>query len=404
MPKSTNLLILSDIHFGKSDFQEFRRVDDVLSDEAKNEVKDGLIAKIKDKGIDAIIVSGDITSEGQPKEFNGGIEAVYYIADKIGIKKDDVFFVFGNHDVNWDISKLKDTKCDDGYLKIAGSVPSIYIENKNCIERGPVIGAGVYNREYATIFILNSSFFSVHSQEYNHGKLGEDQLFWLKESLETHKKEGTCNILLMHHHPYKYSFPSPTEDISCVEEGSELIDLLSGFGIDLICHGHRHHPKIITRIDNGWKSPITFLCAGSLSIGSQERMLGQIPNLFHVIQFHGRNQETGAAFGLVENYEHQIGLGWVPLKSSHACDGLDDKKWFGSTKGKDELEDVVKDIIQNTFDKSIDNHYLMEHTDLPLELKCLKYEQLNEIFEKVSRICFDKGLIGKYPERVVIER
>ena len=143
-------------------------------------------------------------------------------------------------------------------------------------EIGPVPFCGVRLEEDFIVFLLNTSWQCSHDQSIPHGKLSTEQLQWFKKASEKYRDDKKLKIVLIHHHPMQYSFPTPTHDVSMIEEGSELVEIAAQNGINLIMHGHRHHPRALTRLENGWKSPITFICAGSLSVNAKHRAFGEI--------------------------------------------------------------------------------------------------------------------------------
>lgn len=130
-----SLLVLSDIHFGKSSISpDFALRDDPPSDGVVHAVsmKKSLIDVTNKEHVDAMIVTGDLTSEAEPSEFKECYSTILEIASSLGIDQGNTFFSFGNHDVNWKISKLsrnstnKSVLKDKLYLDVAASIGDIY--------------------------------------------------------------------------------------------------------------------------------------------------------------------------------------------------------------------------------------------------------------------------------------
>jgi len=401
--KPISFLILSDIHFGSdADSNDFAVTP--LPNEMSNamSMKQSLINTLKNENLDGILVCGDLTSKGLPTEFAKCKEAINGIAEELKIHTENIFFTFGNHDVNWDISSLKDRHKDDLFLEVAASVGGLFIKNKieNPKMVGPVVGTGVCERSHFNVYIANSSLYSIHDQKYQHGKLGSVQFEWLKQQLEKTKDESKWHIFLMHHHLVNHPYPFPTEDVSCVEEGADLKNLLGKFNVDVLCHGHRHHPYVKTEFVDGWKAPVTILCAGSLSVNSKERNKGMIPNLFHILTLENRDSTSNAAIGTVKTYEY-IAEGWVFLRSQ--IGPLDSYKKFGSLAGKGEKESSVKVLFDTAIKKNAENCELPNFKDLDLGLQCMSREELNKLIFKVASES-NFRVIGKYPESVYIIR
>jgi len=408
MSETTNpltLLVLSDIHFGKlSVSTDFALSDDPPPHIMSNPVsmKDNLIEVIKEEHIDAMLITGDLTSKARPSEFKECYNTIIEIADRIGIEKKNIFFSFGNHDVDWNISELSEHKetgafKDKLYLEVAASVGNIFIRNLESKEKGPLPGSGVYCRDKYIIYVLNSGYHSTHNQEYNHGKLGGNQYEWLRDIINKYADASKWHILMLHHHPFKYSFPSLVEDISCLEEGSEILDIIGKSQIDIVCHGHRHHPKLFTELCNNWESPITFFCAGSLSVHEKHRNHGEIPNLFHLIDLKNR-AENEAATGTVRSFEYFTMKGWIPAKYSELVP-LDTNQSFGSIHIQKEKEKAAQDMIANLLSEQPETCVeLPKHSELALSLKCMNLIDLNRLIQKIVKEEFGHKLMGRYPE------
>lgn len=279
----------------------------------------------------------------------------------------------------------------------------IYIKNHEPTEKGPIPGSGVYCRDKYVVYILNSGYYSTYCQIYSHGKLGKEQYDWLRDILPRYKSIAKWHILMLHHHPFKYSFPNLTEDISCLEEGSELVDIIGNSQIDLVCHGHRHHPTLFTQMRDNWESPITFFCAGSLSVHEKHREHGRIPNLFHLINLQNReDSENQAATGTVKSFEYLPMKGWIPLNDSLFVP-LDPKQFFGSINSLDEKERSASTIITDLLrGNTVTYVELPKHHDLPLSLKCMPLKDLNSLIKKIVSQTGKYKIMGKYPDNDII--
>jgi predicted MPP superfamily phosphohydrolase len=404
--KYTKILVLSDIHFGKStcnrDFALPGDSPEHLMEPAVS-MKENLISVTNGYEFDAIFVLGDLTSFGLPSEFKGCGDIIREIARNLRVDEGNIFFAFGNHDVDWNISRLADqgTRSEPLYKELAATTGTIFLnhENKKYL-KGPVPSSGVYFHDKANIFIVNSGYYSTHDQTFSHGKLGDRQLSWLKESLDKHSNYKKWNILILHHHPRKYSYPSVYIDISCVEEGSELLDIIGSSKIDLVLHGHRHHPILFTQMITGWIAPKTFLCSGSLSVNSLKREYGQIPNTFHIVTLFER-LGTGGALGDVETFEYTSHSGWEKCKYKKTLP-MDPKQKFGDCAPesviKNGLENLIKTRIAETSDSAL---YLTPYVNLPVEAQCLNYHVLNNMIKDIS-VVLNVKVKGDYPDEVLI--
>lgn len=406
---SFTFLVLADIHFGKfANSREFglnQNTSGYASSKRLSSV-DSLITtilKLEDKPT-AILVPGDLTSIASPSEFEGCIKLTIEIAKKLDISSDNIFFTYGNHDVDWRICALKNETAgfstDHNYNHVAAMVGSLYTPVKNRIKEGPVPGSGVFRTEDHTIFILNSGFYCVADQIYRHGSLGSEQLKWFEEVLKQYSSDTGWKILMVHHHPHNYKYPTPINDISCIEEGAEVVNLAGHYGVDLVCHGHRHHPRLFTEMETNWKKPMTFICAGSVAVNALHRDNGLIPNLFHVVSLRKRLANK-AAFGKVTSFEFTT-EGWKPVSYKEATP-LDHVHHFGALVSDCEADEAAKSFLLSIISSlEVKSTELPAMRDLPDALLCCSLEQLNN---RLSRLAQGSGYLmyGKYPDSVMIQ-
>lgn len=403
------IALISDIHFGQfSRTKEFSVPGEPIQEETTGaeSLEKGLIDILKTQKVDYLFVAGDLTSVGSPQEFYYCEEKILQIAEEVGISQENIICGLGNHDVDRMIANLwknKDTKklkkedkkpkeldelIKKYYQIIAASTAS------SCMERLKLVGepgvapySGVVEKEDFIVFVLNSSWKCNGDQEYSHGVLTMDQLKWLKDVAEPYKQDPRKKIILMHHHPIDYSFPTHCEDISKVEEGSELMDWAGQYGINIIVHGHRHHPKAKTCFENEWKTPITVICAGSLSVCAKYR--GEAPNTFHIVGIE-KEEETVYLY----NYEYSGGRGWEPVRECTNETPINAEMLLGkSFKGSEIREAILKYNLDGIE---------VKWEDLPECLKYMTYENLNTRFREY----LDENIhiYGNFPDKVYLKR
>lgn len=370
-------------------------------------MKTSLIEALSGKNISLLFTSGDLTSTGSPSELEQCSMTVIEMGSDLGIRSDNIFFTFGNHDIDWKVSSLATVKGgnkDPLYTKVAAEISGIFVRNPTPSSVGPLPGCAVYEREGFLLIIVNTGYYCSHNQEYKHGMLGMEQLKWLENSFSKISGDDLrWRILLLHHHPQKYSFPTPTEDISCLQEGSELIDLIGKNKVDIVCHGHRHHPYLQTMMLDKWTAPVTFLCAGSLAVNAVERRHGEIPNICHVVNLESRSPDH-AAIGNVLTYKYTTSMGWAPVSYSREVP-LNGNHRFGSIATEKERRDEAKEMmarqIQNSANGFID---LPPYSSLPLSLQCVPINSLNDLIKDVAREAFSMRVMGLYPDETVALR
>lgn len=401
-----SLLLLSDIHFGQfADSPDFVLNPDQLKHHLNSAVsmKSALIDTLKDQTLDGVLVLGDLTSVGSPAEFAGCMKVVHEIARELSVPYEKVFCSFGNHDLDWDISRLAEKDNDELYYKVAATVGSLFAVNSHPVaHEGPLPGTGVYETAKYILFVVNSGYFCVHDQTHRNGRLGTDQIKWFSEAVKNYDSRDKWRIVMLHHHPFNYPFPTFVEDLSCVAEGAEMVAAIGDGNIDIVCHGHRHHPRLHTEMQTGWASPVTFLCAGSLAVNPDHRNKGEIPNCFHVLHLEDR-LEDGVAFGELRTFQYSSPEGWVPADFSPSVP-LDGSQKFGALCGElkktQEAQAVVAAATASTEEAYVS---LPAREELPPVLQCLSLKELNTVLATAAEAAEAK-MIGKYPDDVILKR
>lgn len=401
----TRIALISDIHFGKlSRTNDFSVPGEPLISEeiGGKSLKEELISKFKDEKIKYLIVAGDLTSEGNPNEFILCNEAILEIAQKSGIDRDNITIALGNHDIDWNISKLSDAyknpteqlrkNVSDSYLTIAGSVASQWINDSESFDlKGPAPFSGLKECEDAIFFTLNSGWLCTHENSIKQGRLDNSQLIWLEEQLKLRKDSLKWKILILHHHPFNYPYPLPISDHSVLVEGPELTEIIGKNGINIVCHGHRHHPRVKNIKENGWSNSITFISSGSLSVNVAHR--GEnIPNLFHVIELC-----EDKSFYL-RSYRFRPIYGWKEISENDNYTPIDFEMYFKEPFTQVEVKKSIKAVCN--FKSKTNRKELEEWKNLPAELKSLPIKELNIYLKEY---CAENNITvyGEFPQNNV---
>lgn len=399
----SRIAILSDIHFGKysrtSSFTVPGEKNQDISKEAHS-LEEGLIELLNEMKPQYFFIAGDLTSLGNPQEFYYCEDKIISIANKVGVERKNIICVLGNHDIDWDVSRLGDVKDDteseltelikSKYQMIAANCAKINMDQLNLHydQKGPAPFSGVIEREEFVTFTLNSGWYCTHDQKFSHGKLEQAQLQWFEKIASNYKADDRIKIILMHHHPFNYSYPIPGIDISTVEEGPEIMDVAVKNGIDIIIHGHRHHPYVKTIQIGSDSKPITMICSGSLSVNHDQRNNGEIPNTVHFLDIN-QNKD----YQIVHNFKFTEASGWKPIE-----------RYCKETP----LESVMKvgkifspDIIKIAIEKYIncDNQQL-RWAELDECLQFMLFKELNDKFLEILKSTHD--VVGEFPQRVVL--
>lgn len=395
---------ISDIHFGElARSKEFTLPNQQPKGVTQNEasITKGLIQIFRKMGVQYLFVGGDLTSRARPQEFYYCEEKIKEIAEESNIPLDHVIIGVGNHDIDWNITKISEQyKNDDadlykiaqeGYRLIASNVATAHMQKiPRKMTSGPVPFSGVVDTEDITIFVLNSGLFCTHDQPFSHGKLSAQQLNWFTSTAEQYVKNNKWKIVLLHHHPHNYAYNTIGIDTSTLEEGSEFMDAVEKAGIDLILHGHRHHPRAETVQKTGWNKAITFVCGGSLSVNAEHRNNGDIPNTFHVMQLM---DEEGVL--QLYNFEYSASEGWKPIRSNCPETPIDADMKLGKLIDKAQAKAIIEKIADESNDQT-ELHW----DDYGDTLHYYGIEKVNALINEILSPKYT--LYGKFPEPIYL--
>lgn len=397
------IAVISDIHFGIfSRTTEFAVPGQSVQDETKGEVslKEGLIDILKEMHVEYLFIAGDLTSVASPQEFYYCKKNLISIADEVGIAHDKILCCLGNHDIDRNITKISDEAIGMGVWQ---EVEEVIREKYNLIAAkcaitnmeslampkgnfGPAPYSGIYDQDEFIVFVLNSGWLCAHDQDYPHGKLEERQLAWFEKVSDLYKNDQRTKFVLLHHHPFKYSYPIPSQDISMLEEGSEFMDIVKKNKINIVIHGHRHHPIAKTiQIDSG-TSPLVLVCAGSLSVNSAHRNNGEIPNTMHILELNEADKAV-----VLYNYKYLGIEGWRQIEFCNQTP-LDYKMKLGKIFSKEQIEAAIKNLPNGEKEA-----YQWDELD-----ECLQYIVCNELNSRIENTLSDAyKIVGKFPNNVV---
>jgi len=407
----TKIALLSDIHIGKfGRGQEFSVDGETNQDlvEGASPLIDGLISILNKERAEFLFVTGDITSTGSPMEYLKFNEIIGKITANANINKNNVILSLGNHDVDRRIAEISQSQTHYGHIKgtdtignirknyqqIAAATSNIFLIQNRFDTSGPAPYSGIITRDGMIIFIPNSGWECSSHASSPEGILAQAQLDWFEKESSKVKDSNNWKIILLHHHPYRYPFPTISSDSSILKESPELIETAGKNGFHLICHGHRHHPRAHSTIESTWKNPIIFICAGSFSVNAKHRNSGDIPNCFHILEL--LDQKNKILF--LKNFEYNVKEGWKKLKNFSPTTPLDPEMYFSQPFSEHQRKTALNSILSENSGKK--NIKLPKWEDLPLELKTLRLEELNNLVKNM--IPTDTEMFGEYPKEVAI--
>ena len=395
------IALISDIHYGfLSRTAELSVPGEPIQDENSGGEPyiESTIATLEEENVQYICIAGDLTSVGSPQEFSYCEKMILNLAEQLSIPKENIIIGMGNHDIDWSISELY-TKYDmsnpnfpkdlvrEKYQKIAASAPLINLKAISApITNGPAPYSGVIENDSFIMFVLNTGWCCTQDQAISHGKLDDEQLRWFEEIAGNYRDSDKWKIALLHHHPFNYSYPTSSHDVSTLEEGSRFLDIAGENGFHLVMHGHRHHPRAKTQNSSDWIHPITFICAGSFAVNSKHRLGGDIPNTLHIVEL---TDEIGVL--KLKTFQYSPAEGWIPLVRNDPNTPIDSTMLLG------------KLFDAEVIDKAIES--LPEETELRWcnIAECLKYQRYDELNNKIyTHFNGTHCVIGKFPESVYL--
>ncbi len=226
---------------------------------------------VADEGVDAIVLTGDCTDDGDGWELVGAAFEPWRSRGRL-------FVIPGNHDL---------------YLfPIASSArPRPTHESKRQRWRAFAASAsleleacGAWKRALpeadAILVGLDSCSRRQRAFYRQNGAIGPDQLHWLRALGQTDEwKQARHRIVLFHHHvvplPVGVGKRAPTEIGMRLDDGRAFAEVLGEVGATLVMHGHRH----VSERRHPAGSDFELLAAPSLTLGCKS---GDAPSFWRV--------------------------------------------------------------------------------------------------------------------------
>lgn len=191
---------------------------------------EALVADIARTGVDAVLVSGDLTNFGTPDEFRSAARWLETLPAP-------ALVIPGNHDC------MVRQRWSDGLAQwerwSARSYP--YVRIMGCVA---IVG-------------LNSAIPTAPFMAY--GKIGRAQRARLEALLKRLGEDGLCRVVMIHHPPRCGLVPWRKS----LHDHQAVSDVLQRSGAEIVLHGHSHDATL-THID-GTDIPLLGVASASLS-------------------------------------------------------------------------------------------------------------------------------------------
>jgi len=332
---------LSDIHFGwmlrgGEEVDVHRFFDSENTDRLSTHIVNELAIQRDRLGIAtndvALIVSGDLTYRGEKAEYGRVAEFLDEVCTGVGLGRERVFLVPGNHDVNWHASTADITKRFDEYLSFLLE----FYGDAEFRRRYPLVSwdftvhtprpranqiIAVWRDEDTFFAGLNSCVYETHQDHY--GFVGLRQLNHLAKLVDDYGAQAAVKVAVMHHH--LHPFPEPLDsreasqvyvDLSTTRDAGLVERRLERLGFDIVLHGHKHKPQLReTYVRDRTQTqvreqPRRLIVSGSGSTGvdSREREHSQA-NQYTLLELRRGPRQEETEFVRVEWRELSEGVG-----------------------------------------------------------------------------------------------
>jgi 3',5'-cyclic AMP phosphodiesterase CpdA len=214
------------------------------------EVLEALLADLRAVGPDQIVITGDLTHIGLPREFR----QVAAWLPRVGAS-DRVFVIPGNHDAYvsepWDETFALWAP----YLASDAGTPGASESG-----RGP----GPTLRVRDGVALIGVSTACPSAPFMATGRLGGTQLQALARVLQSTGERGLCRVLLIHHPPV----PGSIRWRKRLTDARALAAVLAEHGVELVLHGHAHRDSRLWLRTPAGQAPV--IGARSASLDGQD--------------------------------------------------------------------------------------------------------------------------------------
>lgn len=352
---------------------------------------------------DYLVLPGDVSNHATPEEVSLASDVVIEIAAALGVAMDRVFFVPGNHDVDWSVMSGKGDptglRMGQRYDPINGRdwvFSEIISRSAESLLEDPYFS--VWEDEDVVAIGYNSSSHDGPTTSVHHGLISNESLSLLDSKLDSlDLSPARLRLFLVHHHPVQYSDPIPNEpDFSAMTNAGNLLRLLARRRFDLVIHGHKHSPRFETHIiDSAF--PLAILCAGSFAAILDTRWSGFVNNQFHLIEVNGRDGANETIYGIVSSWTYLCGRGWL---ASQPNNGIPHISPFGTYMLPGELRTALEPIVGSLLETKSFVEWSEVLKGAP-RLKHLKPERVVEVLDYLAtRLSFRRH--GTPPDEVIL--
>ncbi|MDG9957081.1 metallophosphoesterase family protein [Citrobacter portucalensis] len=348
------ILVISDLHVGTT----ARAKDFCTEVSGASAITENFIDEFRDlvklEGITAthLLIAGDITNRAEMYEFEVAAQRIKDIIKILDIDVNNVFFVPGNHDGNWQQEKAasernssKDKVILEKYTHIRNNdFFSTLLNNTRLSSYYSDPFSTIWEHDDLIVVGINSSALDSYDKDIKFGEVDLKCLATLQSSLDElkEKEERKFKILLTHHHPKNYTdttFPEP--DLSQMKNAEDFMRFASQNEFDFIVHGHKHIPRYNFQMDSDGFF-VNILSAGSFAAQLKDWHNG-VANFFHLIDHHDFCPENNFSRGKVISWSYFTNHKWT--RSIYDRDRISHEEYYGYMVSRNQLKNKLRNII-----------------------------------------------------------
>jgi 3',5'-cyclic AMP phosphodiesterase CpdA len=244
-----------------------------------------VLRDIASREVDHFVITGDLTNGAKQEEFETLKAALGDYLDPSRLT-----IIPGNHDLSYRrvSRRLRTKNCPRKHWQLISHFPNLFPllyppelkqAKKNLFPFVKVLAAGrivlivldTTGHLTAKIGLLNSL-----------GTVNRVQLAELRTLLRHPWLHDKIKIVVMHHHPMIVPVATMFDSFKYMFQSKQLLDLLYESRVDLILHGHKHHPFC-------WQShtfrdhDLTVICAGPPDAYASARSSDLVYNIYSIV-------------------------------------------------------------------------------------------------------------------------
>ncbi|MEX5631567.1 TIR domain-containing protein [Parafrankia sp. FMc2] len=161
---------------------------------------------------DFIVVSGDLTENAMPQEFDDAAEFLDGFATRLGLPRDRIIIVPGIRDVNKMLCASYFFECAGNgteplppygrkWIHYQTMLRKFYGPRANTTFEGPTEWWSLFTIPELRVVVAGLNSTLPESHDHSAGKVGEEQLQWFNEQLRQYEDAGWLRLGLIHHNP-----------------------------------------------------------------------------------------------------------------------------------------------------------------------------------------------------------